>query len=220
MELTQLIEQIHQASKSVSLELGYNHSEQTYQNALEVELQQRNLSYERQPNLPIYYKGRNVGFHRPDLIIDQRIIVELKVSKTEKICSYPWESQLYQYVKENKNLIGMLVIFTISSDQVYYIIIDQTNLHMYNKSTSLSLQSIGIMKGLNDHLQVYFTDPKESDDNQQNDHHNHQQNNNNNQPNNNQLDPLPIRNPRFDEIVLKIDMSNYESQKFISFDNV
>ena len=52
--------------------------ESVYENALCIEFDEMGIPYERQKHLSIYYKGRNIGDFIPDIIVDNKIILELK----------------------------------------------------------------------------------------------------------------------------------------------
>jgi len=96
---SQLLPIIKQCAVEVFEHLGALHSECTYQNAMEIELQLRGVGFSRQPLLPIFYKHHSVGFHQPDLMI-QNVIVELKTDKREskKGVSDLWICQLQRYL--------------------------------------------------------------------------------------------------------------------------
>ncbi len=66
--------------------LGPGFLESIYEMALMVELKRSGLKVERQKTVPIYYREILVGEHRFDLLIDDKIVVELKaVSELEDI---------------------------------------------------------------------------------------------------------------------------------------
>jgi GxxExxY protein len=58
--------------------LGPGFLESVYQAALEKELTLRGISFQHQVELPVSYKGDLVGVYKADLIIDNKIIVEIK----------------------------------------------------------------------------------------------------------------------------------------------
>ena len=58
--------------------LGPGLVEATYEEALCIELEEAGLSFARQVRVPVSYKGRSVGEYRPDLVIDRRLVVEVK----------------------------------------------------------------------------------------------------------------------------------------------
>jgi GxxExxY protein len=62
--------------------LGPGYSESVYHCAFEVALRSQDIPYETERIVPVFYQEQNVGHVRADLIIDRRIVVELKsVSK-------------------------------------------------------------------------------------------------------------------------------------------
>jgi len=65
----------------VYLKLGYGYSESVYHNAMEVELRAHGIPYETERIIPIEYEGHVIGNLRADLIIDKKMIVELKSTR-------------------------------------------------------------------------------------------------------------------------------------------
>jgi GxxExxY protein len=66
------------------------------------------LKYEQQKPIQVYYKGNLVGEYFADLVIEDKIIVELKAA--EKI-SKEHEFQLINYLKSTEFQIGLLLNF-------------------------------------------------------------------------------------------------------------
>ncbi len=52
--------------------------ESVYENALCLELDEMGIPFERQKHLSVYYKGRVIGEFVPDIVVDNKIILELK----------------------------------------------------------------------------------------------------------------------------------------------
>jgi GxxExxY protein len=74
------------AAIAVHRALGPGFLESIYEEALCVELDAVGIKYERQKPLPILYKGKLVGEHRLDLLLENTLILELKaVSDVEDI---------------------------------------------------------------------------------------------------------------------------------------
>lgn len=88
--------------------LGFGHKENVYQKALELELQNNGISYESQKILNVYYKERKVGVYVPDLIIEQKIILEIKATEFD---IKRFETQLLNYIKGTNYKLGLLVNF-------------------------------------------------------------------------------------------------------------
>ena len=66
------------AAMEVHRLLGPGFLEAVYQGALEKELSLRGISFQPQVELPVYYKDTLVGIYKADLVIDHKIIVEIK----------------------------------------------------------------------------------------------------------------------------------------------
>jgi GxxExxY protein len=58
--------------------LGPGYSESVYHSAFEVALRNKGIYYETERIIPVFYSGQNVGNVRADLIIDRKVVVELK----------------------------------------------------------------------------------------------------------------------------------------------
>ena len=58
--------------------LGPGFSERVYHNAFEVGLRKMSIPYQTERIIPIVFDGHAIGNIRADLIIDDRLIVELK----------------------------------------------------------------------------------------------------------------------------------------------
>ena len=78
MEMNKLLKDIEESCRMVFAQLGSGHSESVYHRAMEVELRKRKIDYESEVVIPILYDGHFVGHGRADIIVDKKIIVELK----------------------------------------------------------------------------------------------------------------------------------------------
>ncbi len=88
--------------------LGPGYSEKIYEEALSKELRNRDIGYERQKLVEVYYKGEKIGEYRLDLVVENKIILELKaVSELSNI----FEAQLLSYLKAAGMKLGILVNF-------------------------------------------------------------------------------------------------------------
>ncbi|NIR51270.1 GxxExxY protein, partial [candidate division KSB1 bacterium] len=61
--------------------LGYGFLEKVYQKALQVELLRRRHSAEIEHPIKVKFKGVIVGEYEADLLVDEKVLVELKVAK-------------------------------------------------------------------------------------------------------------------------------------------
>ena len=90
-------------------ELGAGFLEKVYENSLRIELETRGLKVKTQYPLIVNYKGERVGEYIVDLLIEDRIVIELKaVSQLLPI----HEAQLLNYLKVTNINIGLLVNFS------------------------------------------------------------------------------------------------------------
>src|SRR5688500_6733650 len=58
--------------------LGTSLLEHTYENALCLELAKERIPFVRQAAVPVFYKGHLLGEHRPDLVVQDTVVVEVK----------------------------------------------------------------------------------------------------------------------------------------------
>ena len=89
--------------------LGGGFLEQVYQQALLHELRAQGLRAESQRPLEVTCKGKTVGSYVADILVEDRIVVELKAVES---LSKAHEAQLLNYLKASGMKIGLLVNFT------------------------------------------------------------------------------------------------------------
>ena len=70
--------EIEQIARDIWQSLGPGYSESVYHCAFEVGLRDRIIPYETERIVPVFYKGQNVGHVRADIIVDRKIVIELK----------------------------------------------------------------------------------------------------------------------------------------------
>ncbi len=88
--------------------LGYGFSEKVYENALMVELQKMGLKAGQQVPIYVYYDAEVVGEFFADLIVEDKVIVELK---SVKALIKEHEAQLLNYLKATTYEVGLLLNF-------------------------------------------------------------------------------------------------------------
>ena len=89
-------------------ELGHGFLEKVYQNALYTELKKNGFEVESQKQIKVYYKNVEVGEYYADLIVNNKVILELKA--TEAITE-AHEFQLLNYLKSTNIEVGLLLNF-------------------------------------------------------------------------------------------------------------
>jgi GxxExxY protein len=80
----EITDQIIKGFYSVYNTLGYGFLEKVYENALLIELRSFGLLVEKQVPIKVYFKEQQVGEYYADLIVEDKVIVELKAA--ESLC--------------------------------------------------------------------------------------------------------------------------------------
>lgn len=88
--------------------LGPGLFEATYEEALCIELNDARLTFRRQVRVPVLYKGHLIGEHRPDLVIADRVLVEIKsVDALHAV----HRAQTLTYMRVLRLRVGLLINF-------------------------------------------------------------------------------------------------------------
>lgn len=104
-----LTEKILQAFfKKVYARLGYGFLEKVYENAMVIELKRMGLQVEQHHRILVYYEGEIVGEYFADLLVEGKVIVELKA--TQGIIE-DHEAQLLNYLRATPYEVGLLLNF-------------------------------------------------------------------------------------------------------------
>ncbi|NUM46125.1 MAG: GxxExxY protein [Anaerolineales bacterium] len=109
-----LTRRIIAAAMKVHSTLGNGFQEVIYQRALAIEFPYHNLSFEREKEMSIYYRGQEIGTRRVDFFVENTIMVELKaVIQLEDVHL----AQAMNYLEAYKMEIGLLINFGAKSLQ-------------------------------------------------------------------------------------------------------
>jgi GxxExxY protein len=104
----ELTERILGCAIEVHRVLGPGLLESTYEEAFCIELEEAGLRFARQVSVPVVYKTRPIGDHRLDLVVEDKVVVEIKaVTKIEPV----FEAQLLTYLKVTGKQVGLLINF-------------------------------------------------------------------------------------------------------------
>jgi GxxExxY protein len=74
-------EKIIELFSAVHNELGYGFLQSVYREAVQIALEQAGFSIESEPAVAASFRSRWVGIFRPDLLVEGRVILELKTSE-------------------------------------------------------------------------------------------------------------------------------------------
>jgi GxxExxY protein len=103
-----LTARVLEAAFEVSNELGYGFLESVYERALQVALIRRNIEVRRQVAMTVMYKGVNVGIFLADMIVEEKVLIELK-AVTRILGEH--KAQVINYLKATGLDIGLLLNF-------------------------------------------------------------------------------------------------------------
>ena len=93
---------------SVYNELGHGFLKSVYEEAFSIALAERAVFFERQMAVPVWYHGRRVGDFRVDLLVERKVILELKTGRDIELA---WEKQLLNYLRATEIEVGLLFNF-------------------------------------------------------------------------------------------------------------
>ena len=105
---SEITEKIIKAFYEVYNELGSGFLESVYESALAIVLKDFGLMVECQKEIPVFFRGQSLGLFRADLVINNKVILELKAVKT---LSPVHEAQLLNYLKATDIEVGLLINF-------------------------------------------------------------------------------------------------------------
>ena len=88
--------------------LGPGLLESVYETAMVVELESQAIPFQRHARLPLYYKGELISEHRPDLIVDNAVLVEIK---SVKLLEPIHTAQVLTYLRVTGRRVGLLLNF-------------------------------------------------------------------------------------------------------------
>ncbi len=104
----ELTEQVISTFYKIYNALGYGFLERVYENAMVIELKKGGIVAIQQSPLKVYYDDEIIGEYFADLLVEDKVIVELKASKTLVI---EHEAQLLNYLKASRYEVGLLLNF-------------------------------------------------------------------------------------------------------------
>ncbi len=127
MEINDITYEINGAVFEVQRELGPGFLEKVYENALLVELKRRGIKAESQVPVKVSYKGSMVGEYVADLLVEKKVIVELK---TVERLDRTHEAQLLNYLKATGIQVGLLVNFKHQKADIKRMVLELSEKHL------------------------------------------------------------------------------------------
>ncbi|MDN3606785.1 GxxExxY protein [Kaistella yonginensis] len=109
---SELTSKIIGCAMKVHSALGNGFQEVIYQRALQIEMNDNNLSFSREHVMPVYYKDQEIGTRRVDFLVEEVISVELKaLIKLEDVHF----AQAINYLEAYDLEVGLLINFGAKS---------------------------------------------------------------------------------------------------------
>jgi GxxExxY protein len=93
--------------------LGFGFLEKVYENALSAELISRGFQVENPKRLEVYYEDQLVGEYFADVVVEEKIILELKSAESLHPAH---EAQLMNYLKATEIEVGLLLNFGVKPE--------------------------------------------------------------------------------------------------------
>ena len=108
--LKEITEQIISCAMEVHSTLGPGLLESVYEEALAHEFTLRGINYEKQKEINLKFKGKEIGRHRVDFLVENAVVLELKaVESMHKI----FEAQILTYLRATNKRVGLLINFNV-----------------------------------------------------------------------------------------------------------
>lgn len=105
---SELSKKVIAAAYKVHKELGHGFLEKVYKNALAIEMQEAGVKCAVEVPLRVLYRGKTVGEYCADMVIEDKIVVEVKALSE---LNSAHEVQLVNYLKATGLSVGLLINF-------------------------------------------------------------------------------------------------------------
>ena len=108
----ELTDRVLRSAVAVHRALGPGLTEYSYQAAMALEMEAQQLAFVRERPIPVEFRGTIVGRHRPDFVVEQSVVVEIKsVSRIEPV----FIKQVLTYLRVTHLRVGLLLNFNVPS---------------------------------------------------------------------------------------------------------
>ncbi|MGE5394726.1 MAG: GxxExxY protein [Candidatus Saccharibacteria bacterium] len=106
--LSDLTRRIIKCAMEVHKHLGNGFQEIVYQRALAIEFAIQHVAFEREFEMPLFYKGQQIGTRRVDFFVEGQVMVEIKaIIQLEKVHL----AQAINYLEAYDMEVGLLINF-------------------------------------------------------------------------------------------------------------
>jgi GxxExxY protein len=109
---TDLTDSILRCAIAVHRELGPGLPEHCYETAFALEMEAASLKFERERPVMVRYRDIVVGWHKPDFIVEDKVVVELKAASS---LDPAHSKQVLTYLKVTGLRVALLLNFGVAS---------------------------------------------------------------------------------------------------------
>ncbi|HEY2393703.1 MAG TPA: GxxExxY protein [Candidatus Angelobacter sp.] len=107
-------------------ELGFGFLESVYRNSLRVALLEKGFTVEQEAPIAVFFRSKNVGDFRADLIVNGIVLLELKTADS---IAAAHESQVLNYLRSTSIELGIILNFG-PKPQVRRLLLDNSRKHV------------------------------------------------------------------------------------------
>ena len=88
--------------------LGPSHKENIYHKAVAIEFRERKIAFQEEKALSVKYKDEKIGVYRPDFIVEDKVVLELKAAP---LVTKAMLNQAFYYIKGTNYQLVLLANF-------------------------------------------------------------------------------------------------------------
>jgi GxxExxY protein len=126
-------------------ELGYGFLESVYQGAMRIALMEVGLEVQTEVSIPVHFHGQVVGLFRADLVVDRKVLLELK---SLEALLRQHESQTLHYLRSTELEVALLMNFG-PVPKFKRFVLDNSLKHLeQTRNRSVSSVNIGVKPSL------------------------------------------------------------------------
>ena len=126
---------IRGAAFEVWKKFGGAFKEKIVDNALSIALEKKGLNVKNQVRIDIFFEDRKVGHYKPDKIINDVVLIELKCKPYLTLID---RKQFWYYLRASKYKVGLLINFGENKLQIERRVYDTARIKIPRNSASLS----------------------------------------------------------------------------------
>jgi len=108
----EVTDRILRCAIEVHRQLGPRLAEYSYQRSMAIEMKSQGIQFVEQPPLVVRYQDVVVGWHRPDFIVEEKVVVEIKSVES---LNAVFAKQVLTYLRVAHLQVGLLLNFNVAS---------------------------------------------------------------------------------------------------------